>query len=65
MRCRTGSGLMLAGIIVTLVGLAVALTHTFGIPRHWTTVGVGVALLVAGAVRAVATGRRDPDARAS
>jgi hypothetical protein len=56
---------MLAGLIVTLVGLAVALTHTLGIPRYWTTLGVGVALLVAGAVRAVSTGRRHPDAGAS
>jgi hypothetical protein len=61
MACRrSGSGLMLAGLIVTLVGFAVALTHTFEIPRHWTTVAVGVALLIAGGVRAVA--RRPPDA---
>jgi len=55
---------MLAGLIVTLVGLAVALTHTFEMPGHWTTVAVGVALLVAGAVRAALGGRR-PDAGAS
>ena len=65
MACRrSGSGLMLAGLIVTLVGLAVALTHTFEMPGHWTTVAVGVALLVAGAVRAALGGRR-PDAGAS
>jgi hypothetical protein len=29
----------------------VALTASLGIPRYWTTVGVGVALLVAGAAR--------------
>jgi hypothetical protein len=52
---------MLAGVIVTLVGLAVALTHTLEIPRHWTTVAVGVALLAAGAVRAALRDRR-PDA---
>jgi len=55
---------MLAGVIVTLVGLAVALAHTFEIPRYWITVGVGVALLAAGAFRAAAGGRR-PDAGAS
>jgi hypothetical protein len=61
MACRrSGSGLMLAGVIVTLVGLAVALTHTLAIPRHWTTVAVGVALLAAGAVRAGLRHRR-PD----
>jgi hypothetical protein len=49
-RCA-GNGLLLAGMIVTLVGLAVALTATLGIPRHWTTVGVGLALLAAGVVR--------------
>lgn len=65
MACRSaGSGLMLAGLIVTLVGLAVALGHTLEIPRYWTTVGVGLALLVAGAVRAATRGRR-PDAGAS
>lgn len=65
MACRNaGSGLLLAGLIVTLVGLAVALTHALEIPRHWTTVGVGVALLVAGAVRAATRGRR-PESGAS
>jgi hypothetical protein len=49
-RCA-GNGLLLAGLIVTLVGLGVALTASLGIPRYWTTVGVGVALLVAGAAR--------------
>jgi hypothetical protein len=51
-RCG-GYGLLLAGTIVTLVGLSVALTATLGIPRHWTTVGVGLALLTAGALRRV------------
>lgn len=49
-RCA-GNGLLLAGMIVTLVGLAVALTATLGIPRHWSTVGVGLALLATGVVR--------------
>ena len=49
-RCA-GNGLLLAGMIVTLVGLAVALTATLGIPRHWTTVGVGLALPATGVVR--------------
>ena len=49
-RCA-GNGLLLAGMIVTLVGLAVAVSATLGIPRHWTTVGVGLALLATGVVR--------------
>ena len=65
MACRgSGYGLMLAGVIVTLVGLAVALAHTFELPRYWTALGVGVALLVAGAFRAAVGGGR-PDAGAS
>jgi hypothetical protein len=57
-RCR-GNGLILAGIIVTLVGLAVVLARTYQIPREWTTVAVGVALLVAGVARRMLRG---PDA---
>ena len=56
-RCA-GNGLLLAGTIVTLVGLGVALTVTLGIPRHWMPVGVGLALLAAGLVRR-ALGPRD------
>jgi hypothetical protein len=72
---------MLAGLIVTLVGLSVAIIQTLdvprywttlGVPRSWTTLGVGLALLVGGALRAVAGGRRAgsggrhaPDAGAS
>ena len=57
-RCR-GNGLILAGIIVTLIGLGVVLMRTYHIPREWTTVGVGLALLAAGAARRVLRG---PDA---
>lgn len=57
-RCR-GNGLIIAGLIVTLVGLAVVATRTFQIPREWTTVGVGLALLAAGVARRALRG---PDA---
>ena len=57
-RCR-GNGLIIAGVIVTLVGLAVVVTRTYHIPREWTTVGIGVALLAAGTVRRML---RRPDA---
>ena len=49
-RC-SGNGLILAGLVVTLIGLAIVLTRTFHIPREWTTLGVGLALLVAGVAR--------------
>jgi Mn2+/Fe2+ NRAMP family transporter len=49
-RCA-GVGLLLAGTIVTLIGLAIALRVTFEVPRHWTVFMVGVAILVLGGVR--------------
>ena len=49
-RC-SGNGLILAGLIVIVIGLAIVATRTFHIPREWTTVGVGAALLAAGAAR--------------
>ena len=54
-RC-SGNGLILAGLIVTLIGLAIVATRTFHIPREWTTVGVGLALLAAGAARRLLRG---------
>ncbi|HTO10148.1 MAG TPA: hypothetical protein VMQ51_01155 [Candidatus Binatia bacterium] len=57
-RCP-GNGLIVAGLIVTLIGLAVVVTRAYHIPREWTTVGVGVALLAAGAARRMLRG---PDA---
>jgi hypothetical protein len=49
-RCG-GNGLILAGVIVTLVGLGVVLVRTQVVPREWTTVLVGLALVGAGLVR--------------
>ena len=49
-RCP-GNGLIVAGLIVTAVGLAIVLMETFRLPRSWMVVMVGVALLVAGAAR--------------
>lgn len=63
-RCA-GSGLMLAGLIVTVVGLAVVVMHTWHIPGYWTTLAVGIALLLAGALRGVGGRRREPDTRTS
>jgi glucose uptake protein GlcU len=49
-RC-SGNALMTAGLIVTVIGLGIVLVRTLAIPREWTTVLIGVALLVAGAAR--------------
>lgn len=56
---------MLAGVIVTIVGLAVAAMHTLDIPGYWTTLAVGIALLAGGAIRALIGRRREPNGGAS
>lgn len=55
----------MAGVIVTVVGLAVAMMHTFNIPGYWTTLVVGIGLLIAGAIRAAGRGRRHPHSGAA
>ena len=62
-RC-SGSGLILAGLIVSVIGASLALIHTLDIPRYWTTLGIGLALLAVGALRAVVATRRRPGAGA-
>jgi hypothetical protein len=47
------NGLMLAGLIVTLIGLFIVLRHSFDIPTYWTPLLVGLGLLVAGAIWSV------------
>jgi hypothetical protein len=49
-RCG-GNGLILAGVIVSLVGLGIVLVRTLAVPREYTTLLVGLALLGAGLVR--------------
>jgi hypothetical protein len=41
---------MLAGTLVILIGLAVVTVRTLDLPRYWTPVAVGIALLAAGAI---------------
>jgi len=41
---------MVAGAIVTAVGVGTVLVHTVGLPRYWMTLIIGVGLLVAGAI---------------
>ncbi len=42
--------LMLAGLIVTLIGLFIVIKHEMGLPSHWTPLLVGIGLLIAGAI---------------
>jgi hypothetical protein len=45
-----GRGLMTAGAIVTMVGLAIVVIKTLRLPGYWTPVIVGLALFAAGAI---------------
>jgi len=49
-----GDGLMFAGLIVMLVGLAVVVMRSLALPGYWTPLVVGAVLFVIGAAR------RDP-----
>lgn len=46
--------LMLAGLILTLVGAVNVLSHALALPRYWTPLLVGLALLATGALWSVA-----------
>ncbi len=49
-RAPLGRGLMLAGLILSLIGLGIVMVRTLQIPGYWIPLGVGVALMLAGAV---------------
>ena len=49
--------LMVAGVIVTLVGLFIVIRREMGIPSYWTPLLVGIGLLIAGVLRSVAGGK--------
>ena len=53
-----GDGLMFAGLIVMLVGLAVVVMRTLALPGYWTPVVVGAVLFVIGAARRATRCRR-------
>jgi hypothetical protein len=42
---------MMAGLIVTLIGIGIVLVREFQVPGYWIPLAIGVALLVVGAVR--------------
>jgi hypothetical protein len=54
-----GRGLMVAGAIVTAVGIGVVLMKTLRLPGYWMPLIVGIGLLVAGGIT-WATSRESP-----
>jgi hypothetical protein len=51
------NGLVLAGLIVTLVGLFIVIRHSLAIPSYWTPLLVGIGLLVAGVIWSALQGK--------
>ena len=49
--------LMVAGLIVTLVGLFIVVRHEMGIPSYWTPLLVGIGLLIARAICSMMRGK--------
>ena len=49
--------LMLAGLIVTLVGLFIVIRHEMGIPSYWTPLLVGIGLLLGGVIWSMMCGK--------
>jgi len=49
--------LIVAGLVVTLVGLFIVVRHEMGIPSYWTPLLVGIGLLIAGVVCSMMCGK--------
>lgn len=55
---RSGAGLMMAGGIVIVIGLGVAIVKRLELPNYWMAVIVGAGLLLIGLLRWATSGRR-------
>jgi mannose/fructose/N-acetylgalactosamine-specific phosphotransferase system component IIC len=53
----SGNGLIVAGTIVTVVGLCIVLIKVFQVPEYWVPLMVGLGLLAMGLVRRATSGR--------
>ena len=51
MRDRSGNGLIVAGAIVSFVGLVIVLVRVLQVPEYWVPLMVGIGLLVLGFIR--------------
>ena len=58
-----GDGLMFAGLIVMLVGLAVVAMRALALPGYWTPVVIGAVLFLIGAARRAVRDRGDSPPR--
>ena len=49
--------LMVAGMIVTLIGVFIVIRHEMGLPSYWTPLLIGVGLLIAGGLWSMMCGK--------
>ena len=48
---RPGSNLMVAGLIVSFVGLCIVLIRVMHVPAYWTPLMVGIGIFLLGFIR--------------
>jgi hypothetical protein len=52
-----GSGLIVAGAILTVVGACIVLVRVYDVPTYWVPLIAGIGLLFAGIIRQLLTRR--------
>jgi hypothetical protein len=48
---RSGSNLMVAGLIVSFVGLCIVVIRVMHVPAYWTPLMVGIGIFLLGLIR--------------
>ena len=59
----SGKGLLLAGTILTFIGLCIVLVRVWHVPAYWVPLMVGIGLIVMGFVRRVTSRSSGGDTR--
>ena len=59
---RSGNGLLVAGMILSVVGLCIVLIKVWHVPPYWVPLMAGLALIFMGLIRRLVGGgsREDP-----
>lgn len=48
---QSGNGLIIAGAIVTFIGLCIVLVRVLSVPEYWVPLMVGLGLILLGVIR--------------
>jgi mannose/fructose/N-acetylgalactosamine-specific phosphotransferase system component IIC len=60
---RSGNGLLVAGMILTVVGFCIVLIKVWHVPAYWVPLMAGLALIVMGLIRRLVSGGSREDRR--